>query len=273
MSCARASRTDAIDALVAPLGDNQRMDVAKGMRFRSAYADSNALWEVKSHSGGGVWQCEIVDEPFEIDGRTFSGDYAGVVQPFNARAISAAVAREQSMQAHFDAADDWFAGRELGETVHYCDGFGQFVRCEVVIGNEQNLDAYNADSLMGQKVLQPVALVGDWNEPVKRDLDGSVRPGYHAQKILEGTGAWRPSTTCVYEAPDCSEQYRAEGKVDPRTLEPVSLQVPELTEHEKRQAMKWAQVQAVRDAVSAGQDPDQILASVRRELQDDSLGL
>jgi hypothetical protein len=239
--------------------------VEKGMRFRSVYADSNALWEVKSQSGAGVWQCEIVDEPVEINGQTYSGDYAGVVKPFNSGDILASVRREHALSEMIEASDDWFDQRGLGETVHYANGHGQYVRCEVVIGTEENLGGLNPAENLGKKVLLPVALVGDWREHdlPRRDVDGTVRPGYHAGHILQGNGAWRPSTSCVYEAPDCAAHYKT---VDPTQLEPLDLAVPEMTPAQIATAEKWQQVNAIRDAVSQGRDPDEILEAVSREL-------
>ena len=55
--------------------------VKKGMQFRSTLADGNPLWVVK-RSLGGAWLCEVVDEPIEIDGKVWTGDFAGAEKSF-----------------------------------------------------------------------------------------------------------------------------------------------------------------------------------------------
>jgi len=79
----------------------------------------------------------------------------------------------------------------------------------------------------GQKVLLPIALVGNWNP---RDLpheirqaDGSVYESvpYHAKKVLTMSGAWRPSAGCVFESPSFKGNPRFQE--DPSTMEPLDL--------------------------------------------------
>ncbi len=241
--------------------------VKKGMRFRSVYADSNALWEVKRSSGGGVWQCEIVNEPFEIDGRSFDGDYAGTVRPFNESNILSAHAQQKRFAQLEEDDADWFDSLKEGQIVHYNNGFSSFVRCEVVMGTADNVGGLVREENIGRTVLQPVALVGNWgaHDLPHRNPDGSIRPGFHAGKIMDGKGAWRPSTTCVYEAPDYSSRQRS---VDPSTLEEIDLTVPEMTPEQAATALKWQQVNAIREAVSQGRDPDEILGAVRETVSD-----
>ena len=62
--------------------------VKKGMQFRSVLADGLALWVVK-RSLGGAWLCEVVDEPYEIDGKVYEGDYTGTEKSFLSREILA----------------------------------------------------------------------------------------------------------------------------------------------------------------------------------------
>lgn len=50
--------------------------------FRSVYADSNALWRVVEKKGKDCYLCRIENEPIEINGITYSGDYAGVEKVF-----------------------------------------------------------------------------------------------------------------------------------------------------------------------------------------------
>ena len=43
--------------------------------FRSPYADGNPLWLVKSQRGRDTWLCEVQNEPFTHNGKTYASDY------------------------------------------------------------------------------------------------------------------------------------------------------------------------------------------------------
>lgn len=55
----------------------KKTKITKGMQFRSVIADCNALWETIRPSGKQAWICQVIDEPFEYDGKMFASDYAG----------------------------------------------------------------------------------------------------------------------------------------------------------------------------------------------------
>jgi hypothetical protein len=59
--------------------------------FRSSYADSNALWRVIEKKSKDCFLCEIVNEVFELEGKTYNGDYAGVQKAFLKSEIQQAV--------------------------------------------------------------------------------------------------------------------------------------------------------------------------------------
>ena len=98
---------------------------------------------------------------------------------------------ERKMKAKAKTDDEWWDSQEVGTILHYHNGFGEFVRCEVV-------DGPWASGLSGEehtsKHLQPIALVGEW-----RNLRSD---GFHAKKVLNREGGWRPSTGNIYEHPD-----------------------------------------------------------------------
>lgn len=99
----------------------------------------------------------------------------------------------RKMKAKAEADDEWWDSQEVGTILHYHNGFGEFVRCEVV-------DGPWASGLSGEehtsKHLQPVALVGEWRRH-------NLRPeGFHAKKVLNREGGWRPNTGNIYEHPD-----------------------------------------------------------------------
>ena len=106
--------------------------VKKGMQFRSTLADGNPIWEVK-RSLGGAWLCEVVDEPFEIDGKVYESDFAGAEKSFLSREILAANAYEDMFKDMRSDHDGFYASLDEGDIVHYNNGFKNFVRCEVVL--------------------------------------------------------------------------------------------------------------------------------------------
>jgi len=199
-----------------------------GTEFRSAYADSNALWRVVSIDGKYA-ECVIVNERWEHDGQWYDGDYAGVRKPFFVTDVRRAVEFAENLKARMDAADAWFDSLAPGQIVHYNNGFAEFVRCEVIVLDEPIRTGTGTVYEKGQKVLQPIALCGPGWE--RRDLVGEIEHegtrymtlGYHARKVLTGTGAWRPSDSCVYEAPTYSSSYARQG--DPTGLPALDLGV------------------------------------------------
>jgi hypothetical protein len=199
--------------------------VGKGTLFRSVYADSNALWTVTRSRGKGVFEAVITAED---DG----ADYVGVAKVFTREEITQSVRWAASCAAGQSRGDAWYDSLTPGQIVHYCNGFKQFQRCV-------------ASMHEGKMQLRPIALVGEWREMdlPRRNADGTVYFPYSATNVIEGNHHWRASTTCVYEAPDCSSQYR---DVDPRGLRPIDLTPPPIKD-EKLTAL----FRGIRDASSA----------------------
>lgn len=199
--------------------------VKTGVTFRSAYADSNALWRVERVSDG-IAHCVIVNEPWEYNGRTYDGDYAGVRKPFYVSEVEDKLAWEESMRESQKRNEDFFDGLEPGQIVHYHNGFGDFVRCEVIVLDEDTRSG-PSEYKAGTKVLQPIALVGKWKHDLPReykDENGQTKVviPYHAEKVLNRTGAWRPHQSCVFEAPEYASQYRR-NQGDPTGMKPINL--------------------------------------------------
>ena len=162
------------------------------------------------------------------------------------------VERQREWDATFDARGDendaFYASLKDGQTVHYDHGFGQYVRCTVVTEG-------------GKKALKEVAMVGAWREYdlPKRELDGSVHLGYHAQGVAEGRTI-TPHMSCVWES---GKGRQSAG--DPAALEPVDLSVPDASPEEAERARLWRKVAKVRALVSQehdGIDPAAVLAAV-----------
>jgi hypothetical protein len=221
--------------------------VRKGMQFRYCHADSNALWEVKSKKGSGVWLCEIVDEPIEIGDRTYPGDYAGTERVFRSAEIIGAVNMEEMYQELGNQHDQFYAVLTPGQKIHYNNGFGEYVRCEVV---EED----------GKNKLRPIALVGNWSShdlPYRRNT-GEVYLGYYGEKIKNGD-LIEPNYTSIWEANGDKMQSG-----DPTEMEPIDLSVPEMTEEEEQSAELWKAIWKIHDVSGNVDDPKGSLEQIKK---------
>jgi hypothetical protein len=203
--------------------------VKTGMQFRSVIADCNALWEVVRSLGGGAWLCQVVNEPYEIDGKTYAGEYAGHQSSFLSREILSSVNLADLFQGYADEHDRFYASLSEGEIVHYHNGFGQWVRCEAVkLTKKQKL---HFDELpAGSMALRPIALLGGIRERGRRSTgwfdyeigrrhpDGTISWGHYPKKIQAGE-PFTPNASNLYEA---SESLRKKG--DPRRMKPIDLE-------------------------------------------------
>lgn len=214
------------------------MSVKIGDTFRSSYADGNPLWRVTSKSGASAWIAVSEDE-----------DYGGMEHAFTTKQVESAMKWARTLSALGNDHDDFFANLNPGEIVHYHNGFGDYVRCQVILGEGTSV---HGDDLTGLNVLQPIALVGEWKHDLpRRDARGEVQLGYHAEKVINRTGAWQPSTSCVFEAPGFSGPRGPVAGRDPRDMEAIDLSVPEMDEAEKMAAaaerMRAAMIEVLND--------------------------
>jgi len=206
--------------------------VKKGMQFRSVLADGNPLWVVK-RSLGGAWLCEVVDEPYEIDGKVYEGDFAGTQKSFLSREILAGNAYENMFKDMMSDHDRFYASLDEGDIVHYNNGFKNFVRCEVV---------FDADEQKNK--LKPIALVGEWRDYdlPKRQANGEIYYGYNAQQIIDGS-TFEPNAGCIFEA-------GTNHSDDPRLLTPIDLSVPEMTLEEQQESSRCVVIDRVQKIIS-----------------------
>lgn len=189
-------------------------------KFRHSYADGQPLWTVKKARGGDSYDCVVEDDEWE-----------GAKKVFGAEEIRSAITQALAWDNLANSSGDWFSKLNIGDTYHYHNGFGSFVRCVVVYG-EDDLDGKT------KKLLQPIALVGDWKsyDLPRRQPDGSIHYPYHAKHVIEQSDAWRPSAGCIYEHPDYARSYSL-IQIDPRGLEPISLTLPSMTVVEQELAI------------------------------------
>lgn len=207
--------------------------------FHSVYADSNACWRVKRKEGRN-YRCRIEDD---------NPDYGGTEKIFSPEEIRGSIGMSNLFQGLADSHDAFYKALTPGQTIHYHNSFNQWVRCEVVAEG-------------GENKLRPVALVGEWrsHDLPKRMRNGEIYNGYHAEQILKGE-TFAPNASNLFEA-----GYKPKNGVDPTTLTPISLAVPDMTEDEEATAVLWQKVEAIADLTSRNthdKNPKDILNAVR----------
>lgn len=221
--------------------------------FRSVYADSNALWKVLRSKGRGVYLCEIVDEPIEIDGKMYPSDYSGTQKAFLEREIVGSIGMSNLFEGLNQKHENFYDALVPGQTIHYQNGFDNWVRCVVVKDGKENK-------------LKPVALVGEWrsHDLPRRYSDGRVYNGHYADMVLKGE-LFTPNASNLFEA-GCKPR----NGVDPSTLSPISLALPEMTAEEKRIAGLWQQVHSIKSVIDGDDserskelDPAEILRKIK----------
>ena len=216
--------------------------------FHSVIADCKCAFLVIGKQGTRGYRCKV----------TSNGEYKGEIRLFTSLEVTQKIILEAFFETRATETADFFAGLKVGDVVHYNNGFGCFVRCKVVLKD-------------GQKVLSPIALVGNWSGrdlPYRRD-NGSVYLPYHAQKVLNGGGEWQPSDTAVYESPNYHKTHSRDP--DPRNLPAINLTLPEPTPEEARtQALNKA-IEAVAEMAKTGESPEATLLMLRSQI-DRALG-
>jgi hypothetical protein len=211
-----------------------------GTTFRYTHADSNPLWKVVASKGRGCWVAEIVNEPVEIDGKLIDSDWVGHTKVFGNEEIASAVKSDNFWKQSRDSHAGFYASLKVGQIVHYCNGFEDYVRCEVV-----NVD--------GKNLLKPIGLVGKWgthNLP-SRNPDGSIYYSYHAGMIVKGS-TFEPNYSNIVESPSHRARpgYSASEVV---VLPVIDISVPEMTPGKKKVADALAlrsKIQTVLDTVN-----------------------
>lgn len=228
-------------------------DVKPGTKFRYHHADSNPLWRVKRSRGRGVWECEI--DPSEPD-------YAGSVKVFGTEEIVQSLASAELWARLSSDNGDFWANRRIGETLHYHDSFGRFVRGEVV----QGFDKEGRPA----KVLKPSALVGDWHAvdlPRWSDAGWFNEGGYHVKNIAAGV-TMQPHSGSIWESSDFRRPMGTASSIDPTALAPIDLSRPEPTERQAEAARLLEIVNSIRSAIASEGAADDFAAKYRSQIAD-----
>lgn len=220
--------------------------------FRSTVMDGNPMFRVTRSLGNGVYEATV--EPNEPD-------CAGHTQVFRKSDIDAKLAMAAFWTDRDRDRQDFWSSVPLGAIIHYHNGFQEFVRGEVVMGEDRHTGELC-------KQLRPIALVGNWRKhdlPMRRP-DGSIYYPYHADKIINGgeDAPFQPSDTCIYESPTYARENDPNNVGDPAKLEPIDLTVPPMTPEEEANAAVERDLQAISKALSERPRDDTGMAAMDR---------
>jgi hypothetical protein len=214
------------------------MKITIGTKFHSSYCDANPEWTVTSQRGGDTWNCTV----------TNCTDYIGSKKVFGGEEIRASIQMAKFWSKTADESENFYKNLAVGAIVHYSNGFGQFVRCQV-----------NKD-----KKLVSIALVGDWREYdlPRRRANGEIDLPYHVKKLIEKE-PYTPHASNIYEfSSSLQKQY-----ANPINLKPIDLNVPEMTPGQTETARLWKKIEQIENIIRArGENPQLILEQVYGEL-------
>lgn len=214
--------------------------------FVAPYADSNSLWKVISQRGHDVWLCKIIPHPDEE-----YTDWVGTQKVFLTAEILGSIGVQKFFLDSQKAQDNFYANLTLGTILHYHNVGDNWVRCEVVTDEKNN------------KVLLPIALVGDWKswDLPRRNRDGSVYYGYHAQQILDKK-TFTPNNENIWEC----NNFEKRGYKNPQTMTPINFEPTPLTPEETRVADMWKKIFNIQEITQLNKSPEEILNDIRNVL-------
>lgn len=180
--------------------------VTIGTTFFFHHADSRPEWKVTKKRGVDTFEATIISE-----------DWQGTTKVFGVEEIISAINADNFWESFADENQRWWAERKIGEIVHYHNGFGEFVRGEIIETPE------------GMK-MKPTALVGNWREGDLPHYDryGNLCEGYHAREIREGK-VFQPNASNMWESPTFSRR----NDIDPTVLPAISLEVKGMSSEQK----------------------------------------
>lgn len=220
--------------------------------FRYHHADGNPLWRVIRKSGPESYVCRVENEKIVIDGEEYDSDWAGTEKAFLATDILRSIGMDKLFDGMRNEHDDYFKSLKPGQTVHYHNGFGNYVRCTVVVKD-------------GANVLKPFALVGAWrsHDLPRRLQDGSLSYAHYPKMIADGE-TFTPNYSNIYET------GKVEKQPDPRNMPVIDLTVPDMTPEAAATAELWQKVRKIHELTSAtaqingANDPKAILLEVAK---------
>jgi hypothetical protein len=190
---------------------SSRKPVVKiGTTFHDSYADTRVEFKVIEALGPNVWSCEVITEGYE-----------GGRRAYETTDIQSHIQMENHIAAIIDEGDAWWNSQELGSIVHYDNGFGAFVRGEIVAVGDT------------RREMMPIALVGKWakSDLPRRYPTGETHYPYHARKIITRV-PMQPNYTNMIEARGYRTTPQDPDTRHPSLREPIDLTLPEISDAE-----------------------------------------
>lgn len=143
--------------------------------------------------------------------------------------------------------DQFWSRQKVGDTLHYHNGFGEYVRSVVVA---------SGDPLDPRKALKPIGLVGNWPqyELSNRNTDGEIVRGWFASIIVSADDSaphtWRPHPSNIYETDpdDFRSNPTGEELIDLSAPDPTPRQRENLASREILALIEQAQDNPALDA-------------------------
>ena len=254
-----------------------------GTQFRFSYADGNPIWKITGVLGQDTFEAVSQDDPIVVDGKTYKGDYAGIVKAFRGQEIRASIQFDRSWAAMSEEGHAKAQTLKIGQIVHYDKGFAQFVRCEVVKAGPK-------------PDLKPIGLVGNWQqyELAVRMHNGDIRRGTFAAFLAgdkeglfgHGEKTLSPNASNIWELKDAKQREwsmrgctpptpaqtvnfpRYEAPFDPAKEPTLSLDLPDMSPDEAEVArlhqLRLAIIAQLSDeSVSRSDDAQVIFAALR----------
>lgn len=174
--------------------------------------------------------------------------------------------------------DVFYGSLKPGDIVHYHNGFGQYVRCEVVTAPGWK-SKIGTPGIAGV-ALKPIALIGHvrrgkeapypnevggtdgWYEwdLYRRFPDGEVHRSYHVEQVLNGE-LMQPHASNMYEY----EGFHDRLGLDPRTMPPIDLTPPPLDSAAERRVPLVKALTRIRQIIEDADTADE--ASLRGALE------
>lgn len=183
-----------------------------GTTFYSHYADSASLFTVVAKRGADTYDCEVKAHP---EHGTMI-DWLGTKKVFGGEEIRHKIATAKMYGRLAKEADDFWASRKVGEIVHYHNGFGQYVRGEIVrVGDQMKM--------------KPIALVGNWTHDLpKRASDGQVIYSYHVKRIRfpDTDSPFQPNDGNMWESKTFSKPMGPYANFNPTTAPALDISDP-----------------------------------------------
>jgi hypothetical protein len=167
-------------------------------------------------------------------GKKYPGEWNGTQKSFMSAEILGSLGMSALFAGIHDENQKFLQSQKPGTILHYHNSFGQYVRQIVVKDGSVNK-------------LKPIALVGNWD---KHDLpyrhaNGTVCQPYHAKKILSGELYDSLQCSTTYEHPTFVKPGTKFNNIDPRKLDPLSLELPPLEGDAKVATELWQLIEQV----------------------------